>query len=613
MEGKFGFGTGEGSTWRLAACFPLLPLREKTLRAGARFVIGFLVPIWILLSLSPTSGLYPRHMPLEPTLPSPAWTGEPVSEPQVPHSKRARTRYQGDKASQGLGGTAPARAINFLSDNPGVSLLEQVPEAQAAEGAASGSQASLFHDLASDFYRNWETTQDAEGRRQLAQLALSISERQEEPPVRRSLVSLVDRAIPDGSIFFIDPFECEGYEQPGSGWRLRRHEVLASGSFNLVFAADIHVVQTSQPEAHQVDSHGSQGVVARLLGRLGRCVGGLNCLGRRSARRLRRSRARSGGAAEEPNEGREVTTLLPVALRLPFIHSRQGSALNAGSLIRDRVQKHYITKLFPSGVRTDELIEIYGFEVPLVLGRARGMPDVLASDNLDSLLNFFEVHPRLICDLSIIGVVTNRFGLLFLLKRVIQLATHLAAAGIVHTDIKMENVLIDHTGQLYLSDFDLAHKVGDTVECGDLPAPDFSDPDTAHCFLMTPEKRISLTAALDTWSFGILLVEVACEELKLGGHNLERASRVERVHQVASLRRSRVRTESGGDNSSLVDWTGCGDVPEEYKTIVGRMLNPRKRTRLNPLDFYQTSPLFSAARRAQMTAATRPAGQQRTR
>ncbi|PHJ20222.1 hypothetical protein CSUI_005945 [Cystoisospora suis] len=174
-------------------------------------------------------------MPLEPTLPSPAWTGEPVSEPQVPHSKRARTRYQGDKASQGLGGTAPARAINFLSDNPGVSLLGQVPEAQAAGGAASGSQASLFRDFASDFYQNWETAKDIKGRRQLAQLALSVAARQKERPVQPNLVSLLDRAIPDGSAFLVDTIECEGYEQSGSGWQLRRREVPASGSFNLVF------------------------------------------------------------------------------------------------------------------------------------------------------------------------------------------------------------------------------------------------------------------------------------------------------------------------------------------------------------------------------------------
>ncbi|PHJ14996.1 rhoptry kinase family protein [Cystoisospora suis] len=385
MDGKLGFERVEGSARRRGACFPLLASRGKTVRAGVHFVIAFLVSIWISLLISRASGMYPRHTPLEPTLQSPEWAGESASEPQMPHRKRAAIRYKNDKASQGLVGTTSPRAINFLGDNPRVSLLEQVPEAQADGGAVRESQASVFRDLASNFYRNWETPRDAEGRRHLALLALTVAAAQEEPRAQPGLLRLLDRAIAEDSAFFLDPVESDGYEQSGSGWRLLRREVLGSGSFNLVLAAD---VQTPEPEAQQVDS----GVIAsfqRLLGRFQR--------GRASIRRkLSGRRGKTGGAAEEPSERREGTTLLSVALRLPFIsrRRRQNSDLDAGSLIRDRVRDHYLTKLFSTGVRTNELIETYGFAVPLFFGRARGMPDVLASDNRSLLLNFFEVPSK---------------------------------------------------------------------------------------------------------------------------------------------------------------------------------------------------------------------------
>lgn len=106
-----------------------------------------------------------------------------------------------------------------------------------------------------------------------------------------------------------------------------------------------------------------------------------------------------------------------------------------------------------------------------------------------------------------------------LLRIALQITSALAAAhaeGVVHYDIKPENILIDRSGQVKVTDFGLARQLeaeGATSTVMGRGTPSYMAPDLFR-------SQDTGTRA-DVWSLGVLLYRLFCGKLPFQGNNLE--------------------------------------------------------------------------------------------
>ncbi|MGP0067723.1 MAG: WD40 repeat domain-containing serine/threonine protein kinase [Isosphaeraceae bacterium] len=169
------------------------------------------------------------------------------------------------------------------------------------------------------------------------------------------------------------------------------------------------------------------------------------------------------------------------------------------------------------------------------------------------------------------------------IRAAVRLATQAAEAldhaheqGIIHRDVKPANLLVDHAGKLWITDFGLARVVGNTTltVTGDLPGT---------IRYMSPEqvlgKRALIDSRCDIYALGATLYELlALEPAIVGQERWEILARIDR-EEPRSLRR--LNPAVPRDLATIVAKAMAKDVSSRYSTAqdlaedLGRFLEGR--------------------------------------
>ncbi|KEP66184.1 UNVERIFIED_CONTAM: rhoptry kinase family protein ROP39 [Hammondia hammondi] len=253
-----------------------------------------------------------------------------------------------------------------------------------------------------------------------------------------------------------------------------------------------------------------------------------------------------------------------------------------------------IMNVFPEDVTPGVLVSRFRFAVPLYSGSIRRRSALLGTSNGYAVLNYMDVLPPMQCDLFAALSVIEPSMTRAIAKQLLELVAHLQALGVVHSDLKPENVLVDGAGNLFLADFDKAHKVGARIRCGSLPRSPFADPQTVSCRETTPDQRVTLTFSQDAWALGVMLYDVFCRNWPFMGMDYNDDSDTSNLIVLTGL----LDRAAAVDTRAPIDWIGCENprVESEIKDLISRLLDIDPENRLDVLSFYMNSNFFNEGR-----------------
>jgi len=98
----------------------------------------------------------------------------------------------------------------------------------------------------------------------------------------------------------------------------------------------------------------------------------------------------------------------------------------------------------------------------------------------------------------------------YILSSVVSALVYLHNKGIVHRDIKGNNILLTRTGKVKLADFGVSHHIEDTMRCNQvLGSPLWLPPEAAVSGGTAQATTSSIDGKADIWSLGITAIEIA--------------------------------------------------------------------------------------------------------
>ncbi|BHF61365.1 hypothetical protein SprV_0100433900 [Sparganum proliferum] len=104
----------------------------------------------------------------------------------------------------------------------------------------------------------------------------------------------------------------------------------------------------------------------------------------------------------------------------------------------------------------------------------------------------------------------------FYVSEIISGLEHLHSLGIVHLDLKPENVLMCPTGHVFISDFDRSYDLNQSTK------QPTEDDFTGTPLFMAPEiaRGEVITTKADVWSLGVLMAEMVCGPIRPAAKDL---------------------------------------------------------------------------------------------
>ncbi|PFH35027.1 rhoptry kinase family protein ROP11 (incomplete catalytic triad) [Besnoitia besnoiti] len=363
---------------------------------------------------------------------------------------------------------------------------------------------------------------------------------------------LLDSIIPEGSRFDVQATHVLGNPLPDVFLSFVREAVIATGTRSVVTRA-LPVPHTTRPER-------SQSGIRNLHSRFWRWL-----TDRRTVRVALKF------------------FVVPVRGRVAAPATEQSIAT---TLEQVRQQQLLIPELLAPRVTThEEIRSVWGFAVPTMMGRIPGMAEYLTvDDHGNALLNFVMQLPLERCDLHHIQRSDRREGVDgYVVKRILQLASSLATIGVVHMDLRDENILVAEDGELLLSGFHRAVTVGTRVQCSSFLREPSVAPEIAFCAVSLPGDTIVASRGQDAWSVGMLLLQWLCGNI-FYHHWLGHFDSLRISQHLADLHR---RFQSSGDQQRAhpvpIDWLRCRKpLSEQMKSIIESLLDLNPRTRARP-------------------------------
>lgn len=167
----------------------------------------------------------------------------------------------------------------------------------------------------------------------------------------------------------------------------------------------------------------------------------------------------------------------------PFLLRSRTKAEQEGTVV-DWLQMA-LWRLVPSdSINTDVIYEL-GIVAPQWIGFIEGMSLVCPGDARFALLNRVAAMPLMLGDLLTVPpsglTVSDR---LYCIMRLLQIVANLHAMGVLHNDIKMENILIGTDGTLHLGDLgSVTPFTGRPTRFQRIGTDVYLDPQTAQNFL----------------------------------------------------------------------------------------------------------------------------------
>ncbi|PHJ23442.1 rhoptry kinase family protein rop39 [Cystoisospora suis] len=462
------------------------------------------------------------------------------------------------------------------------SILSRV--ARSLTRAAGGTERLLF--LTSDQQAGWMTPQDEAGQRLIAQAVSALAPGSPQQVVSTRPLSILDRVLPLDSVFMV---ESGGPVDSFEPQLFQRKECLGSGSRNLVVAA-VKPTPEERPGALSLMKLGT------AAPRSAKMVAAVQSLAAKEEPKA--SQAQHG--TREPRPPPHSPSLDRVAIRVavttwPPIRTEQEAA---SYLEKRKAEQQKVQDVLPQGLSPADLESKLGFVVPRHTGRIAGKADLLGRSGQTTVLNAVEVLKPLACDLfTILPRVEDSRAKVFIAKRILQLGAFLEAANLVHRDIKLENILLDTRGQLYITDFDTVVKAGEPLNCVDHPSPGFAPPEVVKCVLDT-SQRVLASPRSDAWSIGWLVWEVLCrsQPFELPEQAPDHIRNLGALEYLSSLKEQ---------NTRKVDWSRCrSEVGADLREVVESLLDRNPHTRSSLVEIFTKHALFQRGRLRASTEGT---------
>ncbi|CBZ54168.1 unnamed protein product [Neospora caninum Liverpool] len=154
-----------------------------------------------------------------------------------------------------------------------------------------------------------------------------------------------------------------------------------------------------------------------------------------------------------------------------------------------------------------------GVATPSWVGSVEGMPLVSCGDSHFAILNRISGMPLMLGDLLAIPPAALRLSdRIYLILRLIQVVANLHCLGVLHNDLKIENLLIGLNGQLYVGDLGaILPNTGRPTKFQRIGTDVYLDPQSAADFLRDDEDFSVVYSPLrDAWATGIICYYIWC-------------------------------------------------------------------------------------------------------
>ncbi|PFH35071.1 hypothetical protein BESB_059580 [Besnoitia besnoiti] len=237
-----------------------------------------------------------------------------------------------------------------------------------------------------------------------------------------------------------------------------------------------------------------------------------------------------------------------------------------------------------------------GIATPSWIASVEGMPLVSEGDSHFAILNRVTAMPLMLGDLlAVPPAALNVSQRMYLILRLIQVVANLHGLGVLHNDLKIENLLIGLDGQLYVGDLGtILPNSGQPTRFQRIGTDVYLDPQSAEGFLRENDDFTLVYSPLrDAWATGMICYYIWC-----GGalpYNLSQVydgtvSGMEMFKFIANLPRS-----------GLPLFFVCSPEetnPEisEIRHIIESLLALERSSRKTPQDIVHGSFLFSRYR-----------------